>query len=99
MLCDNLEGWDRVGGRFKMEETYVCRWLTHVDVWQKPTQYCKAIILQLKIKKLKKILTITAMFPSTRLSALPHLNPSFQQHREEKVSKPISQVRIQRQRN
>ena len=21
----------------------------HVDVWQKPTQYCKAIILQLKI--------------------------------------------------
>ena len=24
-------------------------WLIHVDVWQKPTQYCKAIILQLKI--------------------------------------------------
>ena len=24
------------------------------DVWQRPTQYCKAIILQLKIKKLKK---------------------------------------------
>ena len=23
--------------------------LIHVDVWQKPTQYCKAIILQLKI--------------------------------------------------
>ena len=21
-------------------------WLIHVDVWQKPTQYCKAIILQ-----------------------------------------------------
>ena len=33
-------------------------WLIHVDVWQKPTQYCKTIILQLKInnffKKLKK---------------------------------------------
>jgi len=28
-------------------------WLIHVDVWQKPTQYCKAIILQLKIKKPK----------------------------------------------
>ena len=28
--------------------------LIHVDVWQKPTQYCKAIILQLKINKLKK---------------------------------------------
>ena len=24
------------------------------DVWQKPAQYCKAIILQLKISKLKK---------------------------------------------
>ena len=23
-------------------------WLIHVDAWQKPTQYCKAIILQLK---------------------------------------------------
>ena len=29
-------------------------WLVHVDVWQKPTQYCKAIILQLKINKFKK---------------------------------------------
>ena len=32
-----------------MEETYVYLWLIHVDVWQKPTQYCKAIILQFKI--------------------------------------------------
>ena len=24
-------------------------WLIHTDVWQYPTQYCKAIILQLKI--------------------------------------------------
>ena len=23
-------------------------WLTHADVWQEPTQYCEAIILQLK---------------------------------------------------
>ena len=28
---------------------YVYLWLIHVDVWQKPTQYCKVIILQLKI--------------------------------------------------
>ena len=28
--------------------------LIHVDAWQKPTQYCKAIILQLKINKFKK---------------------------------------------
>ena len=28
-------------------------WLIHVDVWQKPTQFCKAMILQLKNKKFK----------------------------------------------
>ena len=42
-----------VGGRFK-GGTYVYLWLIHVDVWQKPKQYCKATILQLKIKFLKK---------------------------------------------
>ena len=39
-----------MGGRFKREGTYVYLWLILVDVWQKPTQYCKAIIFQLKIK-------------------------------------------------
>ena len=38
----------------KKEGTHVSLWLTHVDVWQKPTQYYKTIILQLKISKLKK---------------------------------------------
>ena len=42
-----------MGRRFKRERTYVYLWLTHVVIWQKPTHYCKAIILQLKIK-LKK---------------------------------------------
>ena len=39
------------------EGTYVYLWLIHVDVWQKPTQHCKAIILQLKISNffLKRI--------------------------------------------
>ena len=40
-----------VGGRFKSkrrEETYICLWLIHADVWQKPTQFYKSIILQLK---------------------------------------------------
>ena len=37
------------GGKFKPEGPYVHLWLSHVDVWQKPTQYCKAIVLQLKI--------------------------------------------------
>jgi len=40
-----------VGGEFRRERTYVYLWLTHVDVSQKPTQYCKVIILQLKINK------------------------------------------------
>ena len=43
-----------MGGRSKREETDVYRWLTRVDVWWKPTQYCKAIILQLKINKFFK---------------------------------------------
>ena len=52
MLCDNLEGWDRVEGGMEVQEgrDMYNLWLIHVDVWQKPTQHCKAIILQLKIK-------------------------------------------------
>ena len=51
VLFDNLVRWDGVGGRLKKERTYVYLWLIHLDVWQKPTQHCKAIILQLKINK------------------------------------------------
>ena len=40
-----------VGGTFQMEKTHVHLWLIHDDVWQKPTQYYKAIIFQLKINK------------------------------------------------
>ena len=43
-----------VAGRFKREGTYVNLWMIHVDVWQKPTQYYNAIILQLKINNFKK---------------------------------------------
>ena len=52
MLCENLEGWERVevGEKFKREETYVYLWPIHV-VWQKPTQHCKVIIFQLKRKR------------------------------------------------
>ena len=34
----------------KREGIYVYLWLTHVEVWQKTTKVCKAIILQLKNK-------------------------------------------------
>ena len=52
VLCDNLEGKTgrELGGGFRREGTYVCLWLIHVDVGQKPIQYCKLVILQLKIK-------------------------------------------------
>jgi len=33
-------------------------WLIHVDIWQKPTQFCKEIILQLKNKLIKKIIIL-----------------------------------------
>lgn len=39
------------GGRKVQGGTYVHLWLNHGDVWQKPVQCCKVIILQLKSKK------------------------------------------------
>ena len=59
MLCDNLEGWDRNGGREAQEGgdmgIYVCIQLNHFAVHLKLTQHCKSTILQYKIKiKLKK---------------------------------------------
>ena len=40
-------------GTYVCKCSYVCLWLIHVDTWQKLTQYCKAIILQLKVNKIK----------------------------------------------
>ena len=56
MLCDNREEWDGVGGGREVQEggDILCLWLIHVDVWQRLTQSCKAIILQLKVN-LKKL--------------------------------------------
>ena len=49
-LCDNLEGWDGEGdGREVLEGgDVVYLWLILVDIRQKITKFCKAIILQLK---------------------------------------------------
>ena len=44
-----------MGGRSRREGIYVYLWLIHADIWQKPTQYCKAIILQLKMKKKNEV--------------------------------------------
>ena len=42
-------GWEW-GGGVRREGMYVYLWLILADVWQRPAQYCKAIILQLKAK-------------------------------------------------
>ena len=43
---DDPNGWDGEGG--PGWGTHVHPWLLHVNVWQKPPQYCKVISLQLK---------------------------------------------------
>ena len=50
VLCDNLEGWDGVGGGRKVQEEGD-RGISMADscCCMKPTQYCKAVILQLKV--------------------------------------------------
>ena len=70
-------GW-KEGRRFKKEGTYVYLWLIHVDVWQKPTQYCKASILQLKINKLreeKKAMGLVIALTLGSLSLTQHGSP------------------------
>ena len=56
-------GWPRgmgCGGRWEGGSgwgTHINSWLIHVNVWQKPLQYCKVIILQrIKIKGKKLML-------------------------------------------
>ena len=54
-------GWPwgmRWGGRWEGGSgwgTHVHPWLIHVNVWQKPPQYCKVISLQLKFLKMQTI--------------------------------------------
>ena len=50
VLWDNPEGWDGEGGGRVVQdgETHVYLWPILADVWQKPSQYFKVIILQLK---------------------------------------------------
>ena len=46
---DGPGGWDgEGGGRGFLDGEHMHPWLIHVDVWQKPLQYCKVISLQLK---------------------------------------------------
>ena len=49
VLWDNLKGWleREEGVGFRMEGTHVYLRPVRVDEWQKPSQYCKGISLQL----------------------------------------------------
>ena len=62
VLCDDLEGWDWERGVIMREGTHVYLWLIHVDVWRKPSQYCKVITLQLKKKKNPTLKAIQGLF-------------------------------------
>ena len=42
-----IKGYEN--SHIQSEGTCMYIWVIHTDVWQKPTQYCKAITLQLKI--------------------------------------------------
>ena len=50
VLWDNPEGRAGEGGGRGVQDggTHVHPWLIHVDVWQKPPQYCKVLSLQSK---------------------------------------------------
>ena len=63
--------------RFKMEELCVYLWLIHVDVWQKLTQYCKAIIFQLKNKIKKSLVEATRHH---KMDYLEEINKFFERN-------------------
>ena len=44
-----------MGERLQREGTYVHRWLIHVNVRQKPTQYCNYPQLKINLKNVKYI--------------------------------------------
>ena len=49
--CTGMTLRDGMGREILEGGTHVSPWLIHVNVWQKPPQYCKVISLQKKLKK------------------------------------------------
>ena len=47
-----------VGGRFKREGTYVYLMPIHVDVWQKPSQYCNDPLIKKRCGGIDQALTL-----------------------------------------
>ena len=54
-LYQPLEGWGGEGDGREGQKggIYVYLWLIHIEVWQKTTKFCKAVIFQLKNKQVK----------------------------------------------
>jgi len=55
-VAENWKINGKMQGGFQREGTYLYPWLNHVNIWQRPIQYCKAIIFQLKCEKKKVII-------------------------------------------
>ena len=55
-FCINLDEWagEGDGREFKREVIYVYLWLIHVEVWQKTTKFCKAVILHWKKRRRRR---------------------------------------------
>ena len=86
MLCDNLGVWGGLEGTLKREGMHVYLRLDHLVVQQKPTQHCKAIILQFKKKvsgKKKSAYSnekCCAMYLTTRCKLLNNLELILDNH-------------------
>jgi len=53
----SVTAWREEGREIRTEGICVYLWPIHIDVWQKPSQYCKGIILPLKLKTPQNKLT------------------------------------------
>ena len=63
-----------VGEGITKEGTHTYLYLIHVDVWQKPSQYCNVIILQLKEKR---FLSLESLFPTQKPTQSDSLGKSL----------------------
>ena len=73
--------------------THVLPWLIHVNIWQKPPQYCKVISLQLKFKKISRIFCSVLywakyLIENWRISNKTHIPFSNEQGEKEGASGP-----------
>ena len=84
--------WE-VRRRFERKGTYVYLRLIHMDVWQKPTQYFKAIILQLKINNFLKLNVLIKDRNGMDLTEAEDIKKRWQEYSEELYKKRSSRPR------